>query len=70
MTVAAVLLAYAAGIGLLGSRMLGRARWTARAPLLAIVIYLAAGWSVIAALGLAGLTLAVHATALGGGSVT
>src|SRR6185295_18393248 len=29
--------------------------------------YLAAGWSVLAALGLAGLTLAVHATALGGG---
>ena len=67
MTVAAVLVAYAAGLGILGSRMLGRARWTARAPLLAIVVYLAAGWSVIAALGLAGLTLAVHATALGGG---
>ena len=67
MTVAAVLLAYAAGLGILGPRMLGRARWTARAPLLAIVIYLAAGWSVIVALGLAGLTLAVHATALGGG---
>jgi Zn-dependent protease with chaperone function len=47
--------------------MLGRARWTSRAPLLAIVVYLAAGWSVIAAVGLAGLTLAVHATALGGG---
>ena len=67
MTVAAVLLAYAAGLGVLGSPMLGRARWTARAPLLAIVVYLAAGWSVIAAVGLAGLTLAVHATALGGG---
>src|ERR1700738_4666731 len=52
---------------MLGPRALGRARWTARAPLLAIVTYLAAGWSVIAALGLAGLTLAVHATALGGG---
>src|ERR1700742_82182 len=47
--------------------MLGRARWTGRAPLLAIVVSLAAGWSVIAALGLAGLTLAVHTTALGGG---
>src|SRR6266568_6702878 len=47
--------------------MLGRARWAARAPLLAIVTYLAAAWSVVAALGLAGLTLAVHATALGGG---
>ena len=67
MTVAAVLLAYAAGLGLLGPRMLGRARWMARAPLLAIVVYLAAGWSVIAAVGLAGLTLAVHTTALGGG---
>src|SRR5580692_11709704 len=52
---------------MVGPRMLSRARWTARAPLLAIVVYLAAGWSVIAAVGLAGLTLAVHATALGGG---
>ena len=67
MTVAAVLILYAACVGTLGSRMLGRARWTARAPLLAIVTYLTAGWSVLAALGLAGLTLAVHATALGGG---
>ena len=67
MTVSAALVAYAASLGILGPRMIGRARWTARAPLLAIVTYLAAGWSVIAALGLAGLTLAVHATALGGG---
>ena len=67
MTVAVVLVAYAACVGTLGSRLLGRARWMARAPLLAIVTYLAAGWSVVAAVGLAGLTLAVHATALGGG---
>ena len=67
MTVAAVLVAYAACLGTLGSRLLGQARWTVRAPLLAIVTYLAAGWSVIAALGLAGVTLAVHATVLGGG---
>ncbi len=67
MTVALVLVAYAACVGTLGPRVLGRARWTARAPLLAIVTYLAAGWSVVAAVGLAGLTLAVHATALGGG---
>ena len=67
MTVAAVLLAYAACVGTVGSRMLGRARWPARAPLLAIITYLAAAWSVVAALGLAGLTLGVHATALGGG---
>jgi Zn-dependent protease with chaperone function len=66
-TVAAVLLAYAAGVGTLGARVLARARWTARAPLLGIFTYLAGGWSVLAALGLAGLTLAVHATALGGG---
>lgn len=66
MTVAALLLVYAAGVGTLGARMLARAGWTARAPLLAIIIYLAAAWSVVAALGLAGLTLAVHASALGG----
>jgi hypothetical protein len=66
-TVAAILLAYAASVGTLGSRLLGRARWALRAPLLGIVIYLAAAWSALAALGLAGLTLAVHATALGGG---
>src|SRR6201989_1847246 len=64
---AAGLLVYAACAGTVGSRMLGRARWPARAPLLAIITYLAAAWSVVAALGLAGLTLAVHATALGGG---
>jgi Zn-dependent protease with chaperone function len=66
-TSAAFLIAYAFCVGTLGSRLLGRSRWTARAPLLAIVTYLTAGWSVVAALGLAGLTLAVHATALGGG---
>lgn len=67
MTIAAVLTAYAVCVGTLGSRVLGRARWPARAPLLAVITYLAAGWSVVAALGLAGLTLSVHATALGGG---
>ena len=67
MTIAAVLVAYAACVGTLGSRVLGRARWTARAPLLAILTYLTAAWSVVAAVGLAGLTLAVHATVLGGG---
>jgi Zn-dependent protease with chaperone function len=66
-TIAAVLIGYAVCLGTLGARMLGRARWTTRAPLLGIVTYLTAGWSVMAALGLAGLTLAVHATALGGG---
>ena len=67
MTIAVVLVAYAVCVGTLGARMLGRAKWTARAPLLAMVTYLAAGWSVVTALGLAGLTLAVHTTALGGG---
>ncbi len=67
MTIGAVLLAYAVGVGTLSSKMLGRARWTSRAPMLAIFTYLTAAWSVLAALGLAGLTLAVHTTALGGG---
>ena len=43
MTVAAVLLAYAAFVGMLGARVLARARWTARAPLLGILTYLPAG---------------------------
>ena len=67
MTGAAILLVYAASVGTVGSGLLGRARWVVRAPLLGIVTYLAAAWSVVAAFGLAGLTLAVHATALGGG---
>jgi hypothetical protein len=41
-TVAAILLAYALGVGTLGARMLARADWTERAPLLAILTYLAA----------------------------
>ena len=40
MTVAAALLAYAIGAGTLGARMLARAGWTARAPLLGILTYL------------------------------
>lgn len=67
MTIGAVLLAYAVCVGTLSSRTLGRARWTSRAPQLAIVTYLTAAWSTLAALGLAGLTLAVHTSALGGG---
>jgi Zn-dependent protease with chaperone function len=66
-TVAAVLIGYAVCVATLGGKLLGRAKWTARAPLLAIVTYLAAGWSVVTAIGLAGLTLAVKTTALGGG---
>jgi Zn-dependent protease with chaperone function len=66
-TVAAALAAYAVCVGVLGPRLLGRADWTERAPRLGILTYLAAAWSVVAACGLAGLTLTVHATALGGG---
>jgi len=66
-TVGAALLAYAAVVGTLGARVLRRVRWLARAPLLGVLLYQAATWSVVAAVGLAGLTLAVHATALGGG---
>ena len=67
MTVGVALLLYVACAGAFGPRALRRTSWTDRAPLPGIVIYLAAVWSVIAAAGLAGLTLAVHATALGGG---
>jgi Zn-dependent protease with chaperone function len=67
MTVAIVLLAYALCVGTMGPRLLAGVRWAGRAPLLAIVTYLAAAWSVVAAAGLAGLALAVHATALGSG---
>jgi len=66
-TVAAALAAYAVGAGVLGPHLLGRADWAERAPRLGILTYLAAAWSVVAACGLAGLTLTVHATALGGG---
>jgi Zn-dependent protease with chaperone function len=65
-TIAAILIAYAAGVGTVGASLLRRAGWQSRAPMLGIVTYLAAAWSVVAALALAGLTLAVHATALGG----
>jgi hypothetical protein len=47
-TIAAIPLAYAAGVGTVGARMLSRASWPARAPLLATLTYLAAAWSVVA----------------------
>ena len=67
MITAALLLAYAACVGVLGPLAARRATWPDRAPMLAIAGYLTAAWSVIAATALAGLALAVHATALGGG---
>ena len=51
MTIGAVLLAYAVCVGTLSSRALGRARWTSRAPQLAIYAYLTAAWSTLAASG-------------------
>jgi Zn-dependent protease with chaperone function len=66
--IAAVLLVlYAVVVGTFGARVLARARWMSRAPLLGIATYLAAAWSVLAALALAGLSLAVRATSIAGG---
>jgi Zn-dependent protease with chaperone function len=67
MTVGGLLLVYAAIVGTAGLRWFHRWRWTGRSPYLGVTVYLAAAWSVLAALVLAGLTLAVPATALGGG---
>jgi hypothetical protein len=53
-TVAAALAAYAVCAGVLGPRLLGRADWAERAPRLAILTYLAAAWSVVAAFAGAG----------------
>jgi beta-lactamase regulating signal transducer with metallopeptidase domain len=61
------LLAYAAFVGGLSPRLTRKARWPDRAPMLAIACYLTAACSVIVAAALAGLSLAVHGTALGGG---
>jgi Zn-dependent protease with chaperone function len=67
MTVGGVLLVYAVAVGTAGLAWFRRARWPSRSPSLAAALYLASAWSVLAALTLAGLTLAVPATALGGG---
>jgi hypothetical protein len=67
MLIGAILLAYAAVVGVLGPRLTRQAGWLDKAPMLAIAGYLTAAWSVIATTALAGLALAVHATALGGG---
>jgi len=65
-TIAAILIAYAALAGTLGGGLLRRGPWAARAPLPGIIIWLAAAWSVIAAGVLASLSLAVDSTAIGG----
>lgn len=64
MSVGVVLLGYALA---LGWRIPCRKDWLDRAPRLGAALLLASAWSVLAALVLAGLTLAVPATALSGG---
>jgi bla regulator protein blaR1 len=64
--IAAVLAGYAAAAGVAGGSLLGRGRWAARAPMPGIIVWLASAWSVIAATALAGLSLAVDSTGIGG----
>jgi len=67
MTVGAALFVYAILLGTLGPLAYRRAGWLARAPRLGATLLLSAGWSVLAALFLAGLTVALPATALSSG---
>jgi Zn-dependent protease with chaperone function len=67
MTVGAALLAYAAILGALGPLAHRRDGWLARAPRLGATLLLAAAWSVLTALFLAGLTVAMPDTALSSG---
>jgi Zn-dependent protease with chaperone function len=67
MTVGAVLLAYAIVLGALGPLAYRRDGWLARAPRLGATLLLAAAWSVLTALFLAGLTIAMPGTALSNG---
>lgn len=67
MTVGAALLVYAVVLGALGPLVYRREDWLARAPRLGAGLLLAAGWSVLTALFLAGLTVALPGTALSNG---
>src|SRR6185437_13366222 len=67
MTVGAALFVYAVLLGTLGPLAYRRGGWLARAPRLGAILLLTAGWSVLAALFLAGLTVALPATALSSG---
>src|SRR3954452_9986238 len=70
MTVGAALLSYAAVLGLIGgSRAVARrqASWLARSPRLGATLLVAAAWSAVTAVFLAGLTVALPATALSSG---
>jgi len=66
-SVGGVLLLYAVAVGVGGASWFRHAQWPARSPGLGIAVYLAAAWSVLAAVALAGVTLAVPTTAVGGG---
>jgi Zn-dependent protease with chaperone function len=67
MTVGAALLVYAAILGVLGPLAYRRDGWVARAPRLGATLLLAAAYSVLTALFLAGLTVALPGTALSSG---
>jgi Zn-dependent protease with chaperone function len=67
MTVGAALLVYAAVLGVVGPLVLHRDGWLARAPRLGATLLLTASWSVLTALFLAGLTIALPGTALSSG---
>lgn len=67
MTVGAALLVYAIVLGALGPLASRRDGWLARAPRLGATLLLAAAWSVLTALFLAGLTVALPGTALSSG---
>jgi Zn-dependent protease with chaperone function len=66
-TVGAALLVYAAILGVLGRLTHRHDGWLARAPRLGAMLLLAAAWSVLTALFLAGLTIALPGTALSSG---
>ena len=66
MTVGAALLIYAGVLGFLGP-LAYRRDWLARAPRLGTWVLLASAWSVLTALFLAGLTIALPGTALSSG---
>jgi Zn-dependent protease with chaperone function len=63
-TVGAALVLYATAVGVLGPAVLRRAGWPLRAPRLGAAAVLAAAWSVLLALVLAGATLVLPASSL------
>jgi Zn-dependent protease with chaperone function len=67
MTVGAALLLYAILLGGLGPLVLRHDGWLTRSPRLGATVLLAASWSVVTALFLAGLTIAMPGTALSSG---